>query len=833
MKKNLNEGWSFHQPGQELSYPANVPGTVHTDLIANGIIEDPYYRTNEKDQQWIDKVDWEYWTEFEVGDKWLEKDIIELDFKGLDTYADVYLNDELILEADNFFLSWKVDVKGKLQSGKNKLRIYFHSPIKVGLRKLADHGYLLPAVNDQSENGGMGEQRVSIFLRKPGYHFGWDWGPRLVPSGIWNDVSLSAYDHGQLHDLWIQQEAISKKTAELKAELSFESNESKTFEIQVWNGEELLKTENIAAQIGLNNFSVPFEIKKPTLWWTHDLGEPHLYDLEVKILHAGQSVDSKSHKIGLRTVKLIIEKDKKGSSFAFELNGIRVFAKGANYIPNDVFIPRVSAEQYENIVESSVKANMNMLRIWGGGFYEKDIFYKLCDEKGIMLWQDFMFACSMYPGDTEFLENVKREAKEQVLRLRNHPSIVLWCGNNEIDAAWSQFDEKSGWGWKQLYNKMQRKEIWKAYDTVFHHILPEVVGTYQPELAYWPSSPYAKKGKHASYSTSDGDIHYWGVWHGEHPFSDFKNYVGRFMSEYGFQSFPEFNTVKSYTIKEDYDIESEVMAAHQRSGIGNLRIRSYMEAHYEVPKDFEELLYVGQLLQAEGIRQAIEAHRGAMPYCMGTLYWQINDCWPVASWSSMDYYQRWKALHYKVRESFEPMLIIANEKDDMLEVDVVSDLLEDNKAKLELILFDFEGNELTKEMVKANIEAQSVSKIYKSSLRKWKKNPEKQFLLIRLTDKEDVLSEKIHYFASPKDLDLPNLKEELIKSVKKDGDKFQISLQSNDLAKNVFLELDAEGWWDQNFMDLMPGEELLVNFYPKDLKLNLKKKDIRVRTLNP
>jgi beta-mannosidase len=573
------------------------------------------------------------------------------------------------------FRTWTVDIKNKLKPGENELWVLFDSPTRRGLEELKKFGFQLAADNDQSENGEMGSDRVSPYIRKAPYHFGWDWGPRLVTSGIWKPVKLRAWSTGRIENVNIVTESLTEKSAAIKVivEGNFERTGEYSLRISldklpIYNG--TWNTEH-----GTWNMNIPITIENPIFWQPNGLGDQKLYSFNIELLSEDKILDSKEIKTGLRLVKLIQEPDPdgQGKSFYFEVNGNPIFAKGANYIPNDIFLNRVSPEKYEFIVKSAADANMNMLRVWGGGIYENDIFYDLCDKYGIMVWQDFMFACAMYPGNKEFLDNVRLEAVDNVKRLRNHPCIVLWCGNNEIEAAWGPYDEKRGWGWKQRYTDEQKAIIWQAYDTLFHKILPGVISNDDPGRPYWHSSPSAGMGQLASYETKSGDMHYWGVWHGLHPFTDFRKYKARFMSEYGFQSFPEFNSVKKYTLPEDYNIESEVMMAHQRSGIGNLRIKQYMAEDYKIPEDFEQFLYIGQLLQAEAIKLAIESHRADMPYCMGSLYWQINDCWPVASWSGIDYYGRWKALHYFVKEAFKPTILVCSEEGDLVQIKMVSD----------------------------------------------------------------------------------------------------------------------------------------------------------------
>jgi beta-mannosidase len=813
----LNKNWTFSSPDTLDWMPAEVPGTVHTDLMANNIIEDPFYRTNERNQQWIDKKDWIYKTSFEMSPSQLNYQQLELVFEGLDTYAEVYLNETLILEADNFFRSWRVPVSSILQKGSNELRIEFKSPTMTGLLGLEDWSYPLPASNDQSENGEMGDKKVSIFTRKPGYHYGWDWGPRLVTSGIWAPIRLAAWNDQVIRDVYYQQQNITSEKAELEVQVTIESHTAGSVDLALNFGTEIALRQKAELSEGLTTINIPVVIENPQLWWTHDLGEPYLYQSAIQIIQQGQVIQEQTDEIGLRKIELIQESDAAGKSFYFKLNEVPIFAKGANYIPQDIFIPRVSDQQYQSLIQSAKLANMNMLRVWGGGFYEKDIFYELCDQEGILVWQDFMFACSMYPGNADFLDNVQKEAEEQVIRLRNHPSMALWCGNNEIDIAWAQYNPNGGWGWKQRYNEQQKAEIWQAYDTIFHHILAAAVDKYAPQTDYWPSSPQAGPQQHAGNDTPSGDIHYWGVWHGLHPFEDFQQYIGRFMSEYGFQSFPEFSTVKRFTIPADWDIESEVMAAHQRSGIGNLRIKQYMEQYYQLPQNFEDLLYVGQVLQAEGMRMGFEAHRRAMPYCMGSLYWQINDCWPVASWSSMDYYQNWKALHYAAQKAFAPVLVSPYLREDSVFVSLVSDKTNPIPGTLQLELIDFNGQPLWQQKMSTTAQALHALVPFKEKIEAILPEGSRNSSVLKVSflDKTgEILSANSLYFTKTKDLVLPKAMVEY--SLTQKPDHWSIELRTDQLARNIYLQFEeVPGRFSENYFDLYPGEVKTVAFYPE------------------
>ena len=820
----LNKGWTYEDVEGEHKGSAIVPGTIHTDLLNNNQIEDPFYRTNEKDLQWIDKKDWVYQKTFTVGKNILDKDKVVLHFYGLDTYADVFINGKLILEAFNMHREWSVDVKKMLMEGENLLKVYLHSPVKKGLELYNASPYAYPATNDQSENGGLGDKKISVFTRKAGYHYGWDWGPRFVTSGIWRPVELRCWDDLNIESVYIRQPSVTKQLAKLTAEINIDANDGFEAELVINSDKEksAVAVKKVLLKKGMNLVSVPFEIVNPKLWWSNGLGNPTMYDFNVQVVVGGMVVSNKKVSAGLRSVKLVREADDKGETFLFELNGVRVFAKGANYIPNDSFLPRVTKSDYEKVVADAVDANMNMLRIWGGGIYEDDYFYELCDRNGIMVWQDFMFACSMYPGNEAMLKNIEQEAIDNVTRLHNHPSIVLWCGNNEINTAWHHYGQ-GGWGWKKRYNKEQQEEIHRAYTDIFHDILPQVVDSLT-ETDYWPSSPQSgyEPNNHASYESTSGDTHYWGVWHALHPFEDFDKYKSRFMSEYGFQSFPDFESVQTYAKPEDYDIESEVMAAHQRSGIGNLRIKEYLSWYYKVPDNFEEFLYMSQVLQAHGIRMAIEAHRRAMPYCMGSLYWQINDCWPVASWSSTDYYHKWKAVHYAVKKAFEPVMISAVNKGHEVELYVVSDLQENKKAEMNIQLMDFKRNILYSEVRNVDIMENTSTQLESF-------NPEsidgftKESCVLALTLSEDgkEISTKNHFFTTAKEQKFQS--PEIDISFEESAEGLYLVVKSNTLVRGLYLYDNRSGLiLDDNYFDLLPGEikkiRVVKSLYSVDTK---------------
>ena len=828
LEKEISENWLFSQVEKNEWLPAAVPGTVHTDLLANEIIEDPFYRLNEHDVQWIDKVKWEYKTTFIVEKEILQKDRVELDFKGLDTYADILLNGKKILETDNMFREWQIEVKETLMPGENELSIIFRSPITEGIKKYDAQGYEIPVSdNDLAKIGQVeGEKKVSIYTRKAGYHFGWDWGPRLVTSGIWRPVIIRAWDAAKIENLQIVQNSVEKEKATFSAVIEIEAEKKAKAKLSIHNEQAVLAKDEIQLKKGLQKITVDFEIKNPKLWWTNGLGEQHLYNISAQLDIKGQKVKEET-RIGIRTLELVREKDDDGTSFYFKLNGHPVFMKGANYIPNDVFLPRVTEENYRTVVESAKNANNNMLRVWGGGVYEEDIFYDLCDENGILVWQDFMFACAMFPGDEAFLENVRLEAIDNVKRLRNHPSIALWCGNNEILAAWK------GWGWERAErakNKENADKIWQAYVDIFHKTLPEVVEEYDPQRSYWGSSPSSGPGIPAD--LVNGDEHYWGVWWGKEPFETYATHLPRFMSEYGFQSFPDISTVRKFAKPEDYNIFSEVMKSHQRSSIGNGTIEYYMLEQYNKPKDFESFLYVNHVLQAEGIKFGLEGHRRAMPFCMGSLYWQINDCWPVASWSSTDYYQNWKALQYYVKKGFEPVLVSPYIEGQKLRVGIVNDRLEKFNAQLILRIIDFNGTVVWEDASLVEVPANSSDDYFDKN--RWEfmygKSRTRLVFTAALVEKGKVISKNIFYFRPFKELKIT--KPTIDYSISKSTDGFEFEIETDKLAKNIYLQIgDEEGFFSDNYFDLIPGEKAVINLRTEISEDKLKEV-LTIRTLD-
>jgi len=797
--ERLQSQWKFKNKKSDKWYSAKVPGTVHTDLYNNSLIPDPFYGINENKLQWIENENWEYQTKFDLPDKIFNKKHIELVFKGLDTYAEVRLNDSLILSADNMFRTWKADCKGFIKKKNNTLNILFQSPLKENIPKFKNLPYQLPAGNDRSE------VKVSVFARKAPYHFGWDWGPRFVTSGIWRPVQIEAWESTRITDFQIYQISLSDRCAELKAVADVQSDAGGEFILKLLNGNKTIVKHKVILHRGENILSEIFKIKNPKLWWTNGLGEPHLYKFSVVLLQKGSTIDKKSTGFGIRTVEIVQKPDSAGKSFYFKINGVPVFMKGANYIPQDSFLPRVTKERYEKIISSAKDANMNMLRVWGGGIYENDIFYDLCDENGILVWQDFMFSCSMYPGDDEFLSNVKKEAEENVKRLRNHPSIALWCGNNEMQVAWER------WGYQKVfgYSKSDSAKIYNEYLKIFHGILPDVVNSLDPGRFYWPSSPNSAPSGWDEEARS-GDFHYWGVWWGKEPFSAYEKYVGRFVSEYGFQSMPSYYTIRSFADSSSCYMVSPVLKSHNKHPVGFETIDQYMKRDFKVPENFRDYITASQILQAEGMKTAIEAYRRAMPYCMGSLYWQLDDCWPVVSWSSIDYFGRWKAFHYYLKKLYAPVLVSAVYKDGKLEVYLVSDISENRDVKLKIKLMDFFGKELWYHEEYVSMPANTSKVVFSREFKDFHRfDKKKTFLSLKVEQNKKVLTENNLFFARTKDIDFPEPKFEY-KTIKRTG-KFCVEIKSEVFVKYVVIDYpEDKGVFSDNYFYLLPGEKKII-----------------------
>lgn len=643
IQKQIATGWQMRQAGESGWIPAKVPGTVYTDLLENGKMEDPFWKDNENKALALMEYDYEYQTTFTcegmeaAGEFWIR-------FEGLDTIADVYVNQKKVGYAENMHRVWEFSVTDALEEGENILRIYFHSPLK----------YIKEAYEKSATRGSEDAMDGFVHIRKAHCMFGWDWGAHLPDAGIYRPVYLLGMEEGRIDSVRIHQihEAdkvslefqVTRNTSDdLKTEVPVTEKDGYTYAVQV-----TAPDGTVTEEAGSPESIV---IERPRLWWPNGVGDQPLYQVQVTLYHEGKEVDTWCGKIGLRTMTMHVEPDQWGSCFAHQVNGKDIFAMGADYIPEDHLLGRVTPATTRKLLEQCKEANFNAVRVWGGGYYPEDWFYDICDELGLMVWQDFMFACAVYDLTPEFEANIRAEFIDNIKRLRHHASLGLWCGNNEME----QFVKEGNWVSKH-------SEV-RDYLIMYERLIPEVLRQYDPDTFYWPASPSSGGSFDEPQDPNRGDVHYWTVWHGNKPFSDYRNYFFRYASEFGFQSFPSMKTIETISDDpEDWNIFSYVMEKHQRNAGANGKILNYLQQTFRYPTAFPVLLYASQMLQAEAIKYGVEHFRRNRGRCMGAIYWQLNDCWPVASWASVDYWGRWKALHYYAKRFFAPVMISCEEQ---------------------------------------------------------------------------------------------------------------------------------------------------------------------------
>ena len=799
VRESLSGEWQLKQARGHNWYPATVPGTVHTDLMASGVIEDPYIGFNERAAQWVDKEDWIYRRSFDLDPALAECSEIELCFDGLDTYADVKINGVAVLKADNMFRRWRVPVKGLLKDSGNEIEVYFRSPIKEGLALYDAYPVHYRVSNDQSANGGLLGKQVSIFTRKAGYHYGWDWGPRLVTSGIWRDVRLEGWNESRISDVFYRQKSVSAKLAELEVEVEIEAAGS------IPGAEITISAEGVRPvtvikdlEAGANAVTVPLTIRKPRLWWSLGLGEQYLYSFKADLSARGHFIDERIDEVGLRSIKLIREDDADGRSFRFELNGVPVFMKGANYIPNDLFLPRFAAGGYEGVVGDAAAAGMNMLRVWGGGVYEDDRFYALCDRIGILIWQDFMFSCSIYPYTGALRESSLLEAEDNVRRLRNHACIALWCGNNECCDMWY------GWGGVQKGIPEFDNEALAQLNLQYYHDLPAVVEQFAPGTAYTPSSPWSPEGSR-NVDPLLADSHFWVPWQKRGQTGLFEKHHSRFYSEYGFQSLAGIETIREFAPdRKHWDVASEMMMFHQRGGaFANGRMMAELEDAYFLPEAFENRVYMSQIAQGDVIRTAIESHRRDKPLCWGTLVWQLNDCWPVASWAGRDWYGTWKPQHYYCREAYRDVLLSAALEDGVAKIWVVSDRLQPLKGTLEIRIESYSGEVLSAATLTLKLPANSSTMVKEIPLDGIPVAD--AFVRMAFTDAAGLRYGNLRMLTPVKDAHLPKVCFSV--GIEPAGDGYDVTVSADRFAKGVYLHLAGTHLnFSDNYFDLCAGE---------------------------
>lgn len=634
--RELNQNWTMRCVEDLQWQEAIVPGTVYTDLLRNENMENPYWKDNEDAICNLMEKDYEYQCTFQ-GEETSELSSVFLRFEGLDTVADIYLNNVHLGNAESMHRIWKYSVKDILLSGENTLKVVFHSPLKFIAEAYKKYGNI---GNDDTYEGFM-------HLRKAHYMFGWDWGAHLPDAGIFRPVFLCSVSHGRIDSVYIrQQHEENKCTLKFKEDCIRETPGEYQWRVLV-TAPDGQKYETALSAEGEGQLV----IEDPELWWPNGLGDQPLYQVEAQLLYEGNVEDTWKKRIGLRTMTMQRKKDQYGESFAHEVNGKAFFAMGADYIPEEHLLGRRCEEKTRRLLEDCRLANFNVIRVWGGGFYPDDWFFDICDELGLVVWQDFMFACSVYELTPEFEANIRKEFADNIKRLRHHASLGLWCGNNEME----MFVDERCWVTKA-------SEV-RDYLFMYERIIPEVLGEYDPETFYWPASPSSGGSFDNPNDPDRGDVHYWKVWHGNRPFSEYRKHFFRYASEFGFQALPSKKTIETFTDNpDDWNLFSYIMEKHQRNYGANGKIMNYMQQTYRYPGDFDTVIYASQLLQADAIRYGVEHFRRNRGRCMGAVYWQLNDCWPVISWSSVDYIGRWKALHYYAKRFFAPVMISCQEE---------------------------------------------------------------------------------------------------------------------------------------------------------------------------
>jgi beta-mannosidase len=784
---DLSGTWRLSSLNEETATLMPVPGDVHTALKNAGLIPDPYMGRNEQDLGWVAETDWQieqdFWLE-DAGGDWY------LDVTDLDTVATIEINGQVVLEADNAFRRYRPAVTQALKAGDNRIRIVFSSSIREGAERQARQPFYIPysTANSPIPNGNM--------LRKPQCHFGWDWNIALAPLGLYGTIALKKLEAARIEHV-VTHQAHDETGVDVTVTVTLHAEAQGYVALVLELGEERVKLD-CGVKPGETQVAYVFHIDEPNLWWPAGSGEQALYRLTVDLPN-----ETVTRQIGLRTVKLLTDKDDAGSRFAFAINGCEIFCRGANWIPADALFSLTSKAKTRDLLQSAVEANMNMIRVWGGGFYEADWFYVLCDELGLMVWQDFQFSCNLYPSTPDFLANVAAEVDYQVRRLSSHPSIILWCGDNELVGALTWFKES-------IEN---RDRYLVSYDRL-NRVIEQGLEKAAPEAIWWPSSPasgYLDYGD-AWHTDGSGDMHYWSVWHENKPFADYRKVRPRFCSEFGFQSYTSLPVIKTYAADADMNIASPVMEWHQKNVGGNERIAATMFRYFRFPEGFANFVYVSQVQQALAIQTAVDYWRSLKPHCMGTLYWQLNDTWPVASWSSLDYGGGWKVLHYLARRFFQPVSVAAIPSDDGSEIrmSVVNDTRAEVTVRLNLQRLTLSGERIdlrSLEVVVGPDAAVTAVTVPVSDI------PADGLLAWSFSASNGMGGEGHHVLSSYKALDLlPAQLTAQVSPAPLGG--FDILIQAQGLALFVMIETETPGRFSDNAFDLAAGESRRITFLP-------------------
>lgn len=789
-KINLNGNWEVKYNEQWIN--ADVPGNIHCDLFNNNIIPDPNYASNSDSINWIAEQTWKYRKEVTISNYNFDRNY-ELIFEGIDTYSDIFFNSVKLGSTENMFLRYRFSIPDTLIKEKNLIEVIIYPSIKINQKNADSSKYVM--------------DNKRIFTRKAQFQSGWDWAPSFESCGIYKNVYINSWVKMKMENVFVNCDKITDSIAYLTAFFEIESQNyyNGSFKVISNNSEFDTIFQNIEIFEGKHKYKKEFTIKNPKLWWCNGLGEAKLYDISLQISSNFRILENKL-KIGLREINFKRENDKIGESFCFEINGVPVFAKGANWIPAEYFSGKNTRENYLYLLKLAKEANFNMLRVWGGGIYENDDFYNICDSLGIMIWQDFMFACAIYPSDSLFINNIKHEAIYQINRLKSHPSLVLWCGNNEISNAW--FD----WGWQKHYNINieDSLKIWEDYQKVFEKILPEIVAEKDPDRKYFASSPLYGWG-HKECITH-GDSHYWGVWWGMEDFSVFYSKTGRFMSEYGMQSFPNYSSLKKFIPNDSLFLWSKSLKTHQKHKKGFETIDEYINRGYNTTNDINKYSYISQIMQAEGMQIAFDAHLSNMPHCMGTLFWQYNDCWPAISWSAIDYYKIPKALYFCAKRNFAQIRTVKDEKNNL---SLVNHNNEDAQIKAILKKYSIDGYILFIDSIEFIARKLSLTKLpfkLSDSINLYSE------LLIYDNKNDSLIDTRI--FTNKNNKDLSIYESGIDVSQEKLQNYFVIRIKSNVFIKNLYLSVNnCEGYLSDNYFDLPINYEKKILFYPKNNKL--------------
>ncbi|MHB1462788.1 MAG: beta-mannosidase [Armatimonadota bacterium] len=807
MKQSLNGAWQL--TGDRLSAPVNavVPGGVHVDLMAAGIIPDSFVGDNEYRVAWVHETDWSYGRKFDLLPNAGLSNPAWLVFDGLDTFTAISLNGELLAETNNMHVQYRVEVTGKLKATDNLLEVVFTSPVKAVAEDMARDPLDAPGP-DMCIQG-------MIYARKAMCHWGWDWGPKNPTSGIWRDVYLETAPVARIAVMTLDQKHIDGKVS-LSCRASIERSSQEPVKLLLVCTHPDGSEQTYETSVTGTEWLAEFEVNDPQLWWPNGYGEQPLYQLSLCLLHDGHVIDGVNKQIGLRTLELDRTPDEWGARFMVLVNGRPIWGKGGDWIPSDQYPTRVTRKHLENLLWSAKESNFNMLRCWGGAYYEDEAFYDLCDEYGLLVWQDFMFACGQYPTDPAFLANVKNEAEQVVGRLRHRACLALWCGNNEQE-----------WMLWQGFGGKRNAEFRLEYPKIYHDVLPEVCERLDPERPYWPASPHSEGELYVDPNgEASGDAHYWEVWHGKKPFSDYRNHYFRFMSEFGFESFPDIETVRSFAKPEEENPLSYVMECHQKNSAGNGLILHYLAQTFQYPYRFDDLCYVSQLLQAEAMRYGVEHwRRNRNGYrCMGATYWQFNDIWPVASWASVDYYGRWKALQYFAKRFFQPVGLSICEQGTSASIHVTNDTRNEIIGKLRWWLENTDGQPVAcgaQDVIAApECNTELVGRDFAVELQGDARRC--VMLFAELLVDEQVVSRAAVAFVPCKHLELrdPGL------SVRIDGDQLVVTAQR--AARFVWLRIPGKNLvFSDNYFDISAGEQRVVSVLRADEAYELGQVELR------